>query len=382
MPDQTPHPPSASDTKHLVLVGAGGVHVQLLQALTKRQAPNLKVTMISPDPHYWHAPRLADWVMGSDNLDQLAYPLSRMLDRCGGTHQSGIVKALDVTRQQLLLNDGSLVPYDALSIEVGGDSDHKAHEASLPGSIEHGLWIQPMARFTALWPKVTELAKQKSMRITVVGDGQIAIALALGVRQALIANSLAKPFRVSLISGANLPLTYSPPKMQSRVLNLLKSRDITVLRDRCSLLSDGEATLGCGARLASDAAIVALLAPFPSWVMRSGLSRTTNGTIEVDSLGQSTSHARVFFTKYQPINLAGPVGYDLAWRLGHFLDLPPSDNIQAAPRTSESARFFLPIGTRKALGCWRNVCLSGTSVWHAMRSADDTALKRCGLLSI
>ena len=46
--------------KHLVLVGAGGVHVQLLQALAKRHSPDLKVTLVSPDAHYWPAPRLED----------------------------------------------------------------------------------------------------------------------------------------------------------------------------------------------------------------------------------------------------------------------------------------------------------------------------------
>ena len=381
MQGHTPFEPAASSAKHLVLVGAGGVHIQLLQALAKRGALNLKITLVSPDPQYWHAPRLADWMMGSYTLTQLAFPLAELLARCSGEHLAKRVKSLDVSKQQLVMNDGSLLPYDALSIEVGGDSDQKAHEANLPGSIQHGLWIQPMERFTSLWPQIVDLARKKSMRIAVVGDGQIAIALALGLQQALVTDSLAKPCRVSLISGASLPLAYSPPRMQAQVLNLLKSREITVLRDRCSSLGEGEAALDCGARLASDATIVALLAPFPSWVLQSGLAKHASGMIDVDAQGQSTSHARVFLSKYQPVNLAGPAGYDLAWRLGHFLDLPPSEKTLNAPDDGQSTRLFLPTGARKALGYWQNMCMNGTAVWHAMRSADDRALRRAGLES-
>lgn len=365
--------------KHLVLVGAGGVHVQLLEALAKRHSPDLKVTLLSPDAHYWHAPRLADWLMGSVTMAQLAFPLAAQLAACGGVHLTQRIKALDVGRQQLLLSDGSMLPYDALSIEIGGDADLKAHDASLPGSNQHGLWIQPMERFTSLWPQIADLARSGSMRIAVVGDGQIATSLALGIQQALAADTLARPSRVSLISGANLPLAYSPTKMQARVLHLLKSRDITVLQDRCTSLSAGEATMACGARLASDATIVALLAPFPSWVLQSGLAKHASGMIDVDAQGQSSSHARVFFAKYQPVNTAGPTGYDLAWRLGHFLDLPPSDKPVIAPDTGRSSWLYLPSGPQKALGCWRNMCLSGSSVWRAMDAADTRALQRAGL---
>ncbi len=238
-----------------------------------------------------------------------------------------------------------------------------------------------MERFTSLWPQIADLARSGSMRIAVVGDGQIATALTLGLQQALAADTLARPFRVSLISGTHLPLAYSPPKMQARVLDLLKSREITVLQDRCTSLSAGEATLACGARLASDATIVALLAPFPSWSLQSGLAKHASGMIDVDAQGQSSSHARVFFSKYQPINTAGPVGYDLAWRLGHFLDLPPSTRVNNSPDPSRASWLFLPSGHKQAVGYWRNVCLNGTPVWHAMQSADDRALRRAGLRS-
>jgi NADPH-dependent 2,4-dienoyl-CoA reductase/sulfur reductase-like enzyme len=237
-----------------------------------------------------------------------------------------------------------------------------------------------MERFTSLWPQIADMARVKSMRISVVGDGQIATALTLGIQQTFAADSLARPSRISLISGANLPLAYSPPKMQSRVLALLKSRGITVLQDRCTQVSEGEATLGCGARLASDATLVALLAPFPTWLLQSGLTKHANGMIDVDAQGQSSSHARVFFAKYQAVNTAGPAGYDLAWRLGHFLDLPPSAKANSAPVNGQSTWLFLPSGHKKAIGCWRKVCINGASMWRAMQSADNLALRRAGLL--
>ena len=379
MPHASPVQAEPNAAKHLVLVGAGGVHVQLLQALAQRQSSDLKVTLISPDAMYWHVPRLADWMMGTYTMAQLAFPLAKLLSACGGTHLARRVKSLDPAQQQLVLSDGTVLRYDALSIEIGGDSDIKAYDASLPGSNQHGLWMQPMERFTSLWPQITELARQKSMRITVVGDGQIATALTFGLHQALAADVLAQPFRISLVSGANLPLAHSPLPMQSKVLALLKSRDITVLQDSCTQLSEGEATLGCGARLASDASLVALLAPFPSWLTQSALAKHASGMIDVDPQGQSTSHARVFFAKYQPVNTSGPAAYDLAWRLGHFLDLPPVGKAETAPGNTLSSWLYLPSGRKKAVGCWRNVCLNGASMWRAMRAADERALKLAGL---
>jgi len=126
--------------------------------------------------------------------------------------------------------------------------------------------------------------------------------------------------------------------------------------------------------------LVALLAPFPTWLMQSGLAKHASGMIDVDAQGQSSSHARVFFEKYQAVNTAAPAGYDLAWRLGHFLDLPPSSKASAPPGNVQSPLLFLPSGHKKAIGCWRNVCVNGAPVWHAMQSADNQALKYAGLL--
>ena len=87
----------------------------------------------------------------------------------------------------------------------------------------------------------------------------------------------------------------------------------------------------------------------------------------------------MFFTRYQPVNTAGPHGFDLASQLCALADVEPPAASAAIAGPGSSTWVFLPIGARKALGCWRNHCLSGSTMWQAMRRADELALRRSGL---
>ena len=47
------------------------------------------------------------------------------------------------------------------------------------------MFTLPFESFTALWPKVIDLGRERALRIAVLGDGARAIGMAMAVRQVL-----------------------------------------------------------------------------------------------------------------------------------------------------------------------------------------------------
>ncbi|MEY2952106.1 MAG: hypothetical protein RLZZ401_193, partial [Pseudomonadota bacterium] len=244
--------------RHLVLVGSPASHVQMLHSLAQRRSANLNITLVTPGLHYWHAPRLPDWLYGDARERPIKLALEPLIQRSGAKHVTSAVTALHPGAHQLSLDNGTVLSYDALSVGLGSWHDPQALEAVLPGAATHGLALHPLARFFQLWPQVLELARQRPLHLAVVGGGLGGTELALAMQQALALDPLAQPCRVSLVTGGRPALARFAPAAQAQALAMLRSRHITVLQERCTALAEGELHLANGARLRCDVPVLAL----------------------------------------------------------------------------------------------------------------------------
>lgn len=60
-------------------------------------------------------------------------------------------------KKLVLLDNGSALPYDGLSLNPGPVQDRQKIESVMPGVREHGLFVRPTEAFGALWPQVVAL---------------------------------------------------------------------------------------------------------------------------------------------------------------------------------------------------------------------------------
>ena len=67
--------------KHLVLLGAGRAHMQVLGSLARQGSGNLAITLVAPHPYYIESAMLAAYVAGDHSAP---YVVLSVLDRGPG----------------------------------------------------------------------------------------------------------------------------------------------------------------------------------------------------------------------------------------------------------------------------------------------------------
>lgn len=363
-------------SQHLVLLGAGPAHLQVLTHLAAHPPASTVVTLVAPQTHTVLTHSLASYLGGHASLDASRVAIEPLVQR-GAIHWvQQAVTGLDAPRQSLTLDNGSTLHYDWLSINTPAVQDREVLEQTIPGVREHALFLRPLEAFATLWPRVMDMGASRPLRITVIGGGASGIELALAVRQRLPRSA------VTLLSGSRPPGASYPLRVQQQLLGILKGRGITVLQERAVGLKAGCVQLGCGADLACDVPLLATGPQPPAWAAHSGLAVDEHGFIAVDGYLRSTSHSHVLAagevstrtegTSTQRQSDADPrVGLALAHNLVAGVSgaaMKPCPSAAAAPRD------ILSCGNRYAVAPWGGWTAQGWWVWQWKRWLEERRL--------
>jgi NADH dehydrogenase FAD-containing subunit len=331
--------------KNLVLLGAGQAHIDLLSTLTAKQPPGVQLTLIAPYPLHVYVGMVAGFVAGQHPLQDCLIDLEPMLQKAGVRWLTGSTAALDVKTATLRLADGSTYGFDWLSIDTGVHQDRQQIEALMPGAREHGLFVRPLEAFCALWPRVTELATSRALRIAVLGHDLLSIELALAIRQRL-------PGSAVTLTAGTAGLACEPALAdQNGILKILKQHRVTVLADLAIGIEAQQVLLASGARLACDVPIVASGGTAPAWLTGSALSLDVHGRVALDAVGRSVSHPNVFAAS-ETASRAKPA---LTENLLAVLAGSPARRHPSAPDQLN----FVSYGNRRALLIWRGFSVQG-----------------------
>jgi NADH dehydrogenase FAD-containing subunit len=263
----------SSFIKHLLLLGAGRAHLQLLNTLRHQHPASLKVTLVSPYTHQLHRAMLPGWMAGQYALDDALIAVEQLAQAGSVKWLPGHAVHIDTQAQTVQMQNGDAISYDFLSINTGAVMNRDAIEAQMSGAREHGLFVRPVEQFAQLWPRLTALGEQRALRVAVMGADGLSVEIALAIAQRL------PTCRVSLVTGGPPPAASESAGVQRALREQLKTMNVTVLPQLCVQISASEVLLDNGARLVCDAPIVALDA---------------QGFVAVNACGQSASHANVF----------------------------------------------------------------------------------------
>ena len=365
--------------KHLLLLGAGHAHVQVLKRcaeLVRHGALPPKITLVTPHPRQLYSGMVPGFVAGHYALEQCVIALEPLLAGTPVRWLQHSVSALDTNHNQVTLDDGTVLDFDWLSVNTGAVQDRQRLEAQMPGVREHGLFVRPIEAFGALWPRVVELGQTRALRLALVGGGAAGIELAMAVRQRLPGAA------VTLLTGGNALASNYPPALQARVLRALKDRQITVLTDAASGFAAGEVQLASGARLACDVPLIATGAQAPAWLQSSGLALDAQGFISVDACLRSTSHPHVFAAGDVSSRVDRPVARSgvYAVRAGAALTV----NLGAAlagqalqpHQPPQHTLNLLSCGNQEAIASWGPLSAQGRWAWWLKDHIDRGFIRR------
>lgn len=348
---------------HLLLLGAGHAHVQVLAQMARAPWTGTQITLVAPHDRQLYSGMVPGFVAGHYALDECVIPLPPLLHRAGVRWLPGSVQALDAQAQCVQLEDGSRLHYDWLSINTGPVQDRARLEAAIPGAREHALFLRPIEDFGAQWPLLERRGQTQPMRITVIGAGAAGMEIAMAIRQRLPGSAV-----TLLCGGAPVGAQY-PARVQSRLRQALLARHITLLPDSAVGLRAGQVLLASGATLACDVPVLATGAQAPSWLQNSGLALDAQGFVAVNACQRSTSHAQVFAAgdvssrTDRPLARSGVyavrAGPALAQNLAAALARQPLRPHQPPQRTLN----LISCGNRWAIASWGAYSAQGRWVW-------------------
>lgn len=349
---------------HLVLLGAGRAHLQVLKGLARQSASDLSVTLVAPTPYYIERAMLPGYVAGHYTLDDIRVPLDALVEASGAAFVPAHVLALDPATRRVQLSSGDALPYDVLSIDIEPVAERERIEAAMPGARSHALFTHPHESFVQLWPQLLALAQQRALQVAVIADDLPGIELAMAA-----AHVLAQPHgsRVTLVAGDAPLLPGQSPALQRRLQGRLQALGITVLHDQCVGIGRDSLQLASGASLQCDAPLLASGAGVPAWLLQSGLQTDEAGTLQLNERLQSDSHRQVFVVPAGAPAEAGPVlegNLRTALAGGAFRKAP-----LAPPRL-----HVLDCGPGHAVAVWGPLGLEGREVWHWKERRDRRQL--------
>ncbi|CAN5183487.1 FAD-dependent oxidoreductase [soil metagenome] len=359
---------------HVVLVGAGHAHVEVLRSFAEAPPRGIALTLVTRSRHAPYSGMLPGLIAGLYRPDETRID-TRPLARAAGAE---IVEAgadgVDVGARRLTCEGRPPVPYDILSFDIGSTTDG----AGVPGASEHTVPVRPidsfLRRFDSLRQRV--LHAGETTRIAIVGGGAAGVELALSVAHRL-RNELREAGRpvdgaqFVLVSGASALLPDFVPSFGARFRTVLEETGIEVVTGApVAAVEPGRLILSGRPAVPADEILWVTGAAAQPWLRSTDLPLDRRGFISVDSdlrvRGLDNVFAAGDIASFTPRPLAksgvyavreGPV---VAQNIRRLLAGEPLVRY----RPQRNTLYIVSTGRRHAIATRNGIVVEGNWVWH------------------
>ena len=256
--------------KRVLLIGAGHAHAALLRSLAQTPLHGARITLVSPQPRQIYSGMLPGLVAGQYRAQETEIDFSGLAERAYAEFVAGSVTRMDAARRSATLDDGSIIGYDLLSLNVGSRID-----MSIPGSGEHALPAKPFDAFI----RHLKIAD----RVAIAGGGAAGVELAMALRYVGAA--------VTLYSARPA----FPPALAKRVTGVLRRAEVDFRQGMAvEAIEAGPIVRNRSSRQEFDLVLLTTGAVASPWLRESGLATDEQGFVLVGNTLQSVSHPEVF----------------------------------------------------------------------------------------
>lgn len=232
----------------LALVGAGHAHLAVIAEAGQLRAAGLDPVLIAPATFDYSG--LAGAVLSGAMATQDARVDVATLALANGVeHRVGVVTAMDLARRTLALSDGSVVPFDLVSFNIG------SVVGDLPGTHPAVSPVKPLSNLFDLRRTLeTELAADRVPALVVAGDGPTAFEIAaslIGLHE-----RLGRTPDLTLV-GPDADAGWAPSGAARSLLRTLEPRGLRRVRGSVVRHAGGQVWLEDGRTLPCDHLVVA-----------------------------------------------------------------------------------------------------------------------------
>lgn len=376
--------------KRLLLVGAGHAHAQVLKDWITHAVPGTEVILVSPTALAPYSGLVPGWLAGQHRYDQICIDFSALAAAAGVRMVIDTLVSVDPRRRRVLLESGTEIGYDLLSLNIGST-------LSPPPSVGSArvLSLRPLDALRGAWDELLAdpalAAFDAPLTVTAIGGGAAGVESLLAALTGLRKRMPMRTLQGELFSRGETLLEGLAPGAQRSI-----QAHMAALGIRLRLGVSGEesaAAAGAGdgssdaARTSGGPTTVSKLvlwatgAEAHAWQSRCGLAVDERGFIRIDACLRSVSHPQV----YAVGDCAGwadplPKSGVFAVRMGPVL----SRNLRAALGAGTARRYdpqhqalaIVATFDGSAVASWRSFSVRGHWVQHWKDWNDHRFLRR------
>ena len=372
--------------KNIVLIGAGHAHVEVLRAFGVQPMPGVQTTLITRTVNAPYSGMLPGLVAGHYTFDQTHIDAGLLARFAGAALHLADVTGIDLARNAVLCANGSIVPFDILSIDIGSTPNTDA----VPGGADHAVAAKPidgfLVRFDALRARV--LAQRGKANIVLVGGGAGGVELLLAVQQRLrkdVAAAGDDPANLSfvLVTGAGGILPDFPDAFRRRFMALFAERSITIHAGvRVDTVAPGRLLLMDSTKIAADEILWTTQASAAPWLRETGLALDERGFLRVDTMLRCQNHSAIFAAgdiaafDLHPIPKSGIYAVRAGPVLAHNIRALVNGTVLKPYKPQRAAMYLVSTGDAYAIGTRNGATFAGRWVWRFKGWIDQRFMRR------
>jgi selenide,water dikinase len=360
--------------KRLVLVGGGHAHVEVLRAFGAKPVPEVDVTLVTPGADTPYSGMLPGFVAGHYAWRECHIDLGALARYSGARIKPTRVVAINPGEHQVLCADRRVLDYDLLSLDIGSTPPLDAVE----GGNQYGVGVKPVESFLEVWTALCEEARERPLRVAIVGGGAGGVELSLAMRHRLRQESgLAPQTDLTVVTEGRAIVPDHPIGVRRSLERALARNGVGLLTGlRVVRIEADGLTLEGGAQVPADCVVWATGSAAPAWLARSGLELDERGFVLVDETLRSTSHPAIFAAgdvatmRDHPRPKSGVYAVRQGPPLAENLRLALTGGSLKRFRPQRRALSLISTGGRHAVASWGSVCFQGWWVWRWKNSID------------
>ena len=275
--------------KHLVLVGAGHAHAQVLLAWAANPLPDVVLTLVSPEPLAPYSGMVPGWLAGRYQFEEIAIDFGALCAAAGAHWVEAELDRLDPERQSLHLSNGESLAYDIVSLNVGSTLRPPPPSDTSTTMISMRPLSELRGRYQAFVDNWSAERADLPLAVTAVGGGAAGFESLLAVLHRLRQARPDRQVNGALVSSGTILLPGFAPAARRSALRALQKAGAVV---RLGTTWDADA------ERASALVLWATGAQAHDWQLdplrRGSLAVSKQGFVRVDSQLRSVSHPQIF----------------------------------------------------------------------------------------
>lgn len=353
--------------KRLLLLGGGHAHIEVLRDLASHPDPRREVTLVTPSQRLLYTGMVPGVIAGHYSLEDCTIDLARLAQRAGAELLLTTATLVSPGENEVACSDGTALPYDVLSIDVGS----RPAIGDAKGVERHAIQMRPLERAMVGWSGVLARAMRGDLgAVTVVGAGAAGIEISLAMRHRFnTALSGRRRPHVRIVAEAG-GVGIAAGAARSLILCMRRAGVESHVGFSVREVGAGFVRLQNGLEFATDAVFWVTGAAAPEWLRESGLGTDKRGFMLTNLHMQSVKYANVFGAG----DCATVEGHEMpkagvfAVRAAPVLAANLRAALEGRPLTPHvpKARYLALVSTgrRHAVGTWGGLSWSGWWAWR------------------